>query len=77
MVVTKIPLNCKTYPYIKIMLIYKKKPWLIHVPAAAVIHEWQALFIITERKEYIDNNQNYALHFTIVYLCSISLNLNV
>ena len=35
------------------MFINKEKPWLIHVPAAAVIHEWQALFIIIECKEYV------------------------
>ncbi len=40
------------------MFIYKEKPWLIHVPAAAVIHEWQALFIIIECKEYVDYKIN-------------------
>jgi len=27
-------------------IIPKEKPWPIHVPAAAVIHEWLALFIL-------------------------------
>ena len=45
---------CKPYTYVEIMLIRKEKPWLIHVPAAAVIHEWQALFIIIECKVYVD-----------------------
>jgi len=34
--------------------VHKEKPWLIHVPAAAVIHEWLALFVIVERKLYVD-----------------------
>jgi hypothetical protein len=25
---------------------FARKPWPIHVPAAAVRHEWQALFVI-------------------------------
>ena len=37
------------------MLEPKQKPWLIHVPAAAVIHEWLALFILVERKVYVDS----------------------
>lgn len=28
------------------------KPWPIHVPAAAVIHEWLALFIIVRCKSF-------------------------
>ena len=35
------------------MIKNKEKPWLIHVPAAAVIHEWLALSVITERKGYV------------------------
>ena len=45
--------DCKVCAYIRIMLLYREKPWPIHVPAAAVIHEWQALFILTERTLYI------------------------
>jgi len=46
---------CKVCSYEIIMIkIHKEKPWLIHVPAAAVIHEWQALFVIVERKLYVD-----------------------
>jgi len=28
------------------MIKFEEKPWLIHVPAAAVIHEWRALSVI-------------------------------
>jgi len=31
----------------------KKKSWLIHVPAAAVIHEWLALSILIGRIGYV------------------------
>jgi len=40
------------------MLKFKEKSWPIHVPAAAVIHEWQALFVIAECIIYIDYNNN-------------------
>jgi hypothetical protein len=40
------------------MLKFKEKSWPIHVPAAAVIHEWQALFVIAECIIYIDDNNN-------------------
>jgi len=39
------------------MIKCKEKPWLIHVPAAAVIHEWQALFVIAERIICVDENK--------------------
>ena len=39
------------------MLKYKEKPWPIHVPAAAVIHEWRALFVIAERIICVDENK--------------------
>jgi len=45
------------------MFIFKKKPWQIHVPAAAVIHEWQALFIISECTIYLDRKQKMQLLF--------------
>jgi len=45
--------DCKVCAYKKIIMIsYKQKPWPIHVPAAAVIHEWRALFAIIERKKH-------------------------
>jgi len=40
------------------MIKLKEKPWPIHVPAAAVIHEWQALSVIAERIKYVDANKN-------------------
>jgi len=40
------------------MIKFKEKPWPIHVPAAAVIHEWQALFVFAERIKYVDSNKN-------------------
>jgi len=40
------------------MIKCKKKPWPIHVPAAAVIHEWQALFVIAERIIYVYYKNN-------------------
>ena len=39
------------------MLKLKEKSWPIHVPAAAVIHEWQALFVFAECIIYIDDNK--------------------
>jgi len=36
------------------MIKFKEKLWLIHVPAAAVIHEQQALFAITKCKLYLE-----------------------
>jgi len=32
---------------------FEVKPWPIHVPAAAVIHEWQALSAIIRRIGYV------------------------
>jgi len=32
----------------------EQKPWPIHVPAAAVIHEWRALSVIIGRKGCVD-----------------------
>jgi len=51
----------KFIPVKKLMISYKKKPWLIHVPAAAVIHEWQALFVMTERREHLDVKFKYII----------------
>jgi len=46
---------CKVYTKFKINdKKILKKPWLIHVPAAAVIHEWLALFIFIRRIIYVD-----------------------
>jgi len=36
----------------------KKKSWLIHVPAAAVIHEWRALFVLIECTGCVDVYKN-------------------
>jgi len=30
-----------------------RKPWPIHVPAAAVIHEWRALFVMIGCIRYV------------------------
>ncbi len=43
------------------MLEFKEKSWPIHVPAAAVIHEWRALSIFAECIIYVDNNKNSIL----------------
>jgi len=40
------------------MLNFKEKSWPIHVPAAAVIHEWRALSVFAECIIYVDNNKN-------------------
>jgi len=40
------------------MIIFEEKPWPIHVPAAAVIHEWQALSVLIGRKECVDDKRN-------------------
>jgi len=53
--------SCKVCSYIRIMIICKEKPWPIHVPAAAVIHEWQALSVLIGRKECVDCKRNYVL----------------
>ena len=37
------------------------------VPAAAVIREGQALFVITGRKEFVDCNVSYLLKFKIKF----------
>jgi len=36
----------------------EQKPWPIHVPAAAVIHEWQALSVIIGRKGCVDGKSS-------------------
>jgi len=46
--------DCKVCACTRIMSLCREKPWPIHVPAAAVIHEWRALFTFTERTLYID-----------------------
>jgi hypothetical protein len=48
------------------MIKYKEKPWLIHVPAAAVIHEWRALFVIAERTICVDENKIF-FYYLIVF----------
>lgn len=40
------------------MIEFKEKSWPIHVPAAAVIHEWLTLFEIAECIICVDNNNN-------------------
>lgn len=41
------------------MIKYKEKPWPIHVPAAAVTHEWRALFVVIECKRCADEKFNF------------------
>jgi len=41
------------------MFKFKKKPWPIHVPAAAVIHEWQALSVLIGRIGRVGNKNSY------------------
>jgi len=43
------------------MIIFEEKPWPIHVPAAAVIHEWRALSVLIRRKECVDGKRIYKL----------------
>jgi len=43
------------------MLKFEEKSWPIHVPAAAVRHEWQALFVFVECIIYINNNKTFIL----------------
>ena len=44
------------------MLNFKEKSWPIHVPAAAVIHEWLALSIFAECIIYVGHNKNNYIH---------------
>ena len=41
------------------MIKFEEKPWPIHVPAAAVIHEWQALSVIIGRKGCVGGKSSY------------------
>lgn len=41
------------------MIEFEEKPWPIHVPAAAVIHEWQALSVIIGRKGCVGCKSSY------------------
>ena len=50
--------SCKAYTQIRIMIKFELKPWPIHVPAAAVIHEWQALSVIIGRKGCVDGKSS-------------------
>jgi len=40
---------------------FEEKPWQIHVPAAAVIHEWQALSVLIGCKVCVDGRRIYNL----------------
>jgi len=40
------------------MIKFEVKPWPIHVPAAAVIHEWLALSVIIGRKGCVDGKRS-------------------
>jgi len=51
--------SCKVCSSNKIMIMSKEKPWPIHVPAAAVIHEWRALSVLIGRKECVDYKRSY------------------
>jgi len=51
--------SCKVCSLIRMMFKLKEKPWLIHVPAAAVIHEWLALSVFIGRKECVDDKKSY------------------
>jgi hypothetical protein len=35
------------------------KPWLIHVPAAAVRHEWYAFSVFVGCKAYLDDKEYF------------------
>jgi len=41
--------DCKVCSHLIKLKLSGKKPWLIHVPAAAVRHEWRALSVIFVR----------------------------
>jgi len=43
------------------MIKLEEKPWPIHVPVAAVIHEWQALSVFIGRKGCVDCKSSYDL----------------
>jgi len=43
------------------MIKFELKPWPIHVPAAAVIHEWQALSVFIGRRGYVGGKRSYIL----------------
>jgi len=43
------------------MIKLEVKPWPIHVPAAAVIHEWRALSVFIGRKGCVDGKSSYDL----------------
>jgi hypothetical protein len=43
------------------MIKIKEKSWPIHVPAAAVIHEWQILFVIIGCIKYVGLKKNYKI----------------
>ena len=49
---------CKAPTQVRIMIKLELKPWPIHVPAAAVIHEWQALSVIIGRKGCVDGKSS-------------------
>ncbi len=51
--------SCKVCTQIRNMIKFEKKPWPIHVPAAAVIHEWQALSVIIGRKGCVDGISSF------------------
>jgi hypothetical protein len=53
--------GCKTYTQARIMIKLEEKPWPIHVPAAAVIHEWRALSVIIGRIGCVDGKSSYNL----------------
>jgi len=53
--------SCKVCSQIRIIIIFEEKPWPIHVPAAAVIHEWRALSVLIGRKECVDGKRNCTL----------------
>jgi len=57
----KTKFSCKVFARKQIMIVFEEKPWPIHVPAAAVIHEWQALSVFIGRKGCVDCKRSYDL----------------
>jgi len=56
--VKKVVKTVKLFTQVRIMTKLEQKPWPIHVPAAAVIHEWQALSVIIGRKGCVDGKSS-------------------
>ena len=57
----KTKFSCKVFARNQIMIVFEEKPWPIHVPAAAVIHEWRALSVIIGRKGCVGGKSSFTV----------------